>query len=117
MKAVDCTDGGTMCEVYRDPAWGQLNVRTIPPGAKAGGHRHPQTEEWWFLARGRLWLSLEQTGRAPYERFLKPGEVISIAAGRGHAVENLDDEDAVLVFWRSRLYDPGDPDKEEWDGL
>jgi len=89
-------------------------VRIIPPGVKAGGHRHPRTDEWWMLARGRLWLSLEQTGRSPYERFLEPGEVIGVAAGRGHAVENLDGTDAVLVFWRSRLYDPDDPDKEPW---
>jgi len=114
MKAIKCLDGGAMIEVYQDEGWGQLNVRVIPPGQKAGGHRHPRTDEWWMLARGHLWAWLEQTGREPYGKLLGPGEVIAISAGRGHEVENSWDEDAVLVFWRSRLYDPDDPDKEPW---
>jgi mannose-6-phosphate isomerase-like protein (cupin superfamily) len=114
MKKVDCADGGTMCEVYADPAWGQLNVRTVPPGGKAGGHRHPRTDEWWFLARGRLRVRLERMNRTV---FMEPGSLLPVPAGEGHAVENAGDCDAVLVFWRSRLYDPEDLDKEEWDGL
>jgi len=98
-----------MIEVYKDEGWGQLNVRVVPPGAKAGGHRHPRTNEWWFLARGRLevWLAARSLTMTAGDRILVP-------KGTGHAVENLDGEDAVLVFWRSTIYDPDDPDKEPW---
>lgn len=113
MKTISCHDGA-MHEVYKDEGWGQLNVRIIEPGGKAGGHKHPHTDEWWMLARGRLWVWLEQTGKGPYSKLLEPGEVIPVSAGRGHAVKNAGDEDAVLVFWRSTIYDPDCPDKEPW---
>jgi quercetin dioxygenase-like cupin family protein len=110
-----CPDGGAMREVYKDPGWGQVNLRTFPAGAETVPHRHPRTHEWWFLLRGRLHVTLEQTGRGPYYHWLRKGDQLAVHAGRGHAVRNWDDEEAVLLYWRDTLYDPEDPDKEPWE--
>lgn len=114
MREIPCIDGGTMIEVYRAEGWGQVNVRTLPPGGNAGGHRHPRTDEWWMLLRGSLRVVLERPGSEPWVHHMHKGEALPVAAGTGHAVENVGDEEAVLLFWRSRLYDPDHVDKEPW---
>lgn len=110
---ISCPDGGVMLEAYKDPAWGQVNVRTIPAGASKPGHRHLRTDEWWWLARGDdVWVTVEGVGTFR----LPPLSVIEIPAGTGHAVENRGADEAVLAFTRSTLWDPADPDKHPWDG-
>ena len=111
MNEVRCAGGGMMLEVYKDPGWGQINVRTIPPGATAGGHRHPRTNEVWTLLRGRLRVRLSDE---PFEVEMKEGDSLAVRAGCGHAVENVGGGEAVLLFWRDRLYDAENPDKKPW---
>ena len=114
MKEVRCEDGGRMLEVYRSEEWGQVNVRTIPPGVRVGGHRHPRTNERWLLLRGdRVAVTL---GSKDQTFQCCPWEIVDVPAGVGHIVENFGDDEAVLLFWRDRLYDPRDVDKEPWDG-
>ncbi len=111
MKEIPCADGGVMLECYRSEGWGQVNIRTIPPGEAAGGHRHPRTDERWLLLRGeRVAVSLgEHLFRLP------PWEMLDVPANTGHLVENMGEDEAVLLYWRSTLYDPDRPDKETWE--
>jgi hypothetical protein len=97
-----------MLEVYKDEAWGQANVRVIPAGATVGAHRHPETNErWLFLRADRVLVTLDGWAGMP-----GPWEPLEVPAGTGHTVTNLGGTDAVLLFWRDRLYDPERPDKE-----
>jgi len=105
-----CADGGVLREVYKDLGWGQIVLRTIPPGMCTEPHRHSRTEEVWVLARGELAVDLEGVG----EVRMREWDALPLPAGTGHAVRNDGGEEAVLLFWASRLYDPEDPDRELW---
>jgi oxalate decarboxylase/phosphoglucose isomerase-like protein (cupin superfamily) len=104
-----------MIECYKDECWGQLNMRTILPHTQKPGHRHNHTDEWWFLARGEIVVILERGSGGPIEKLMQQGDQFPLTAGTGHAVRNDGDEEAVLLFWQSRLYDPNNPDKESWE--
>lgn len=111
MKIVECADGGVMVELYRDPPRGQVNLRTIPAGATVGGHRHPHTNEWWVLVTGeKVWAQFENMGASE----LPLHEMLWVFAGTGHRITNGGSREAVLLFWRDKMYDPEHPDKEEW---
>jgi len=104
-----CADGGVMVECYKDPSWGQVNLRTFPPGARSNPHRHLRTNELWMIVRGELVVYLEG-----WSEYIRSGNQFVVPAGTGHMVENVGGEEAVLVYKRSTVYDPDDPDKEPW---
>ena len=116
LNEATCADGGILVECYKEPGWGQVNLRTVPPGATAGGHRHPRTDEQWVVMRGVLHVKYEPfQGSKPYDIVMEQGHRLNVYAGCGHLVENRGREDAMFVYWRSTLYDPNDRDKEPWE--
>ena len=117
LNTATCPDGGILRECYKDPDWGQINLRTFPPGSRTEPHLHPHTNEDWYLVRGKLRVTVDQTLSLyrPFQRDMEGGDRLFIPAGSGHVVENVGDEEAVLIYWRSTLYDPESPDKEPWD--
>lgn len=110
----ECPDGGILRECYKDPAWGQVNLRTIPPGQSKPGHVHHRRNERWVLVRGEnVWVTVEQSGW-PVTFPLALWRPMTLEAGTGHAVDNRGKDEAVLIFWMDEVYDPEDPDKEPW---
>jgi len=116
LKVHKCSDGGLLYEFVRDERFGQLAIRTVPPGVTAGGHRHPETDEWWLVIRGEAALFLEypngirEVKRVSGER----PQIVPIPAGTGHDIKNVGSDDVMFIFWASRLYDPKTHDKEPW---
>jgi len=47
-----CADGGVLYEIYKHPDFGQLAIRTVPPGKRVGEHLH-HMREWWLSSRER----------------------------------------------------------------
>ena len=116
LNSIECPDGGVMVECYRDPDWGQVNLRSFPPGASTAPHRHPRTDESWVVMRGRVRVQYQPwPDEKAYNVVLGVGHRLELPRGCGHRVENAGGEEAVLVYWRSTLYDPDDPDKEPWE--
>lgn len=115
LNRATCPDGGILQECYKDEGWGQVNLRTLPPGAKTPPHRHPQTNELWFLVRGVLRLVQGEQGRPTSEHVIYSGQQIVIPAGLGHSIENIGGVEAVVVYKRDTMYDPEHPDKAPWD--
>ncbi|HUW12122.1 MAG TPA: hypothetical protein VM537_20510 [Anaerolineae bacterium] len=111
-----CPDGGILRELYKDPGWGQINLRTIPAGKSKPGHTHHRRGEHWVLVRGEnVWLTIEQPGSGPWTFHLPRWYPIAMDVGIGHAVANRGEEEAVIVFWMDEVYDPQDPDKYPWE--
>lgn len=110
---VPTPDGGELAELYRVPEFGQLTMRTIPPGARVGGHCHPNTDEWWIVARGLARVVLLREGGVQEFHFLQGAspEIVQVPKGTYHWLTNIGKVEVVLLFWASRVYDPAEPDK------
>jgi dTDP-4-dehydrorhamnose 3,5-epimerase-like enzyme len=116
MNEARCPDGGILREVYKDPAWGQVNVRTVPAGQSKPGHVHHRYNETWILVRGEeLWVTVGQPGGGNRSFRLPLWEPLELPAGTGHAVANLGRDEAVIVYTMDEVYDPDNPDKEPWE--
>ena len=116
LSEASCPDGGILREIYKDPGWGQVNMRTLPAGKSKPGHVHHRRKEVWVLVRGAdVWVTMEQKGAAPWTFPLPLWCPLSMEPGTGHAVYNRGQDEAVILFWMNEVYNPEDPDKEPWD--
>jgi mannose-6-phosphate isomerase-like protein (cupin superfamily) len=102
LSEIDCGDG-VLRELARGD-WGQLTMRTVRPGCEAGGHRHPNTAERWWVVRGRAVVTLDN-GLLRTE--LRPhfDETLRVGAGVWHSIRNEGDEDVILVYWSDKVYE------------
>lgn len=69
-----------------------LAEATLPPGGVTEAHRHPRTEEIYYILRGagRMTLECEQ-------REVGPGDGILIPPGTRHAIRNIGAEPLVFL--------------------
>lgn len=115
LNEATCPDGGILRECYKDPDWGQVNLRTVLPGKSKPGHVHHRRTERWVLVRGEdLWVTLEQTDGNPWTFHLPTWHPLDVPAGAGHTLTNRGDDEAVILFYMDEVYNPDDPDKEPW---
>lgn len=115
LNRASCPDGGIMQECYKDPTWGQVNLRTMRPHTTKPAHVHHRRSEKWVLVRGAgVWATVQQADGSAWTVPLPEWHPIDVPAGAGHTLENRGDDEAVILFWMDRVYDPGDPDKEPW---
>ena len=116
LNEASCPDGGILRECYKDPGWGQVNLRTLPPGKSKPGHVHHRRAETWVLVRGEdVWVTMEQKGGSPWTFQLPPWYPLEMEPGTGHAVTNRGTDEAVILFSMDEVYNPQDPDKEPWE--
>ncbi len=69
-----------------------LAEATLPPGAATEPHRHPRSEEIYYILRGagRMVVGTE-------ERTVKPGDSILIPPGTRHTIRNVGREPLVFL--------------------
>lgn len=98
MNEVECGNG-ILKEIARGP-WGQLTLRTVRPGCSTEPHRHPNTEEVWWVVEGDAVVTV-----GAFE--LRPGrrETVRVGAGVRHSVRNEGEGDVVFVFWSDKTYE------------
>lgn len=110
-----CSEGGWLYEFYRNIEFGQLAVRTVPPGKTAGGHSHDMNE-WWLIFRGTAVVRLEYPGGIRVMRTIsgENPEVIPLPSGTGHDIKNVGEDDMAFIFWAEELYDPRTHTKTDW---
>lgn len=112
-----CADGGVLYEIYKKQGFGQLAIRTVLPGVTVGGHRHPLTNEIWLIFKGEATVFLEFPDRTRWIKQVsgKNWEPIKLPAGTGHDIKNIGDDEMAFLFFADKLYDPDNPDKENWN--
>ena len=96
MNEIVCADGGILQEIARGP-WGQLTLRTVPPGKTVGGHGHPNTTERWWVAVGQAEILL---GFGAWKTTLRPApwDVTLVRPGVFHWLANVGQDDVVMVY-------------------
>lgn len=118
MEVHRCAEGGLLWEVYKEEGFGQLAIRTVPPGKVAGGHRHPTTNEWWFVFKGQATVYLESAGgireMIHVDADRNGPRLLPLPAGTGHDIKAIGDKPLAFIFFADRIYDPETHDKEPW---
>lgn len=61
-----------------------LAEATLAPGAKTIAHRHPQTEEVYYILAGKGTMAVEEESRR-----VEAGDAIAIPCGVRHQIENV----------------------------
>lgn len=93
---------------------GFMGSVTLKPGEFVSEHYHPYSEEFVYLVRGRVVMTVDGE---PVE--LVPDEALMVPIGVRHRMENRSDQDAVAVFHLSPLAprpELGHVDTEELPG-
>ena len=88
-------------------SWGQLTLRTVPPGAEVGGHSHPNCDERWWLLQGEAEVVLGDNGRVV--RRFGVDSILWVRAGTWHRIRNVGQEDVVFVFWSELPHEEQEP--------
>lgn len=103
LNRIQCKDRGLLRELCKEE-WGQITLRTVPPGEKAGGHSHPNTDERWWLLQGQAKVLMGNGGAVLIQNFTED-TILWVKAGTWHEIHNVGDVDVVFVFWSSKHYE------------
>ncbi|WP_029894265.1 cupin domain-containing protein [Desulfohalovibrio reitneri] len=88
---------------HEGPANHSLAEAVVPPGVKTAVHRHPKSEEFYHVIRGRGVMLLGG------ERFdIAPGDTVCISPGVRHGLENPHSEELAVLCCCSPAYDHQD---------
>jgi mannose-6-phosphate isomerase-like protein (cupin superfamily) len=88
-----------------------LAEATLPPGGATEAHRHPRTEEIYYILRGRGRMRVGDETRA-----VGPGDGILIPPGRRHQIQNSGAEPLVFLCCCAPPYDHDDTELEPAGG-
>ena len=108
VPAFTTKDSSTIREIlaYRNSADTKrqsLAEATIAPGRETQAHSHPNTEEIYYLLRGRGVMAMEQERRE-----VGPGDAIAIPPGARHQIRNVGAEDLVFLCCCVPAYEDSD---------
>ena len=94
------------------PAGGQIYVYTVAPGARRGDHFHERKCEWFTCVAGRVRLLMKTKNGDRVDETLDAELPRLVFAGPGtsHAVLNETEQEAVIVAYASKEFDPADSD-------
>lgn len=115
IKVHRCADGGLLYEIFRREGFGQLAIRTVPPGKTAGGHFH-EMEEWWLIFRGEAVVRLEYPSGTRWMKHVsgKKPRIIDLPSGTGHEIKNIGEGEMAFIFWAEKIYDPETHSRVPW---
>ncbi len=114
---VHCDMRGTLYEMLRFssqaiPEGGQIYVYTVAPGARRGDHFHEHKCEWFTCVAGRVRLLMKAINGERVDEILDANLPRLVFAGPGttHAVLNETENEAVIIAYASKEFDPADSD-------
>ena len=110
-----CGEGGLLYEIFRKEGFGQLAVRTVPPGKTAGGHSHDM-EEFWLVFMGEAVVRLEYPSGTRWLKHVsgKRPKIIELPPGTGHDIKNVGEGEMAFIFWAEKIYDPETHSRVPW---
>lgn len=104
---------GTLTELLKSGHFGQVFVSTTRPGVTRGGHYHHAKAEKFCVLRGEAIIRFRRLGDDAVLDVPVSGDramVVDIPPGYTHSIENVGEEDMIVLFWASEVFDPGRPD-------
>jgi UDP-2-acetamido-2,6-beta-L-arabino-hexul-4-ose reductase len=104
---------GSLVELLKSPAFGQIFVSRSHPGVVRGHHYHDTKVEKFCVVQGRAAIRFRQILGEEVLTYEVRGEemkVVDIPPGFTHSIENLGEGEMVVLFWASEPFDPSRPD-------
>lgn len=104
---------GSFTELLKHPQAGQLSVNITKPGFIKGNHWHHTKVEKFIVISGEGIIRLRQINENEVIEYKVSGdkiEVIDIAVGYTHQIENTGSVDLITVMWANECFDKHHPD-------
>jgi UDP-2-acetamido-2,6-beta-L-arabino-hexul-4-ose reductase len=106
---------GSLAEMLKSPASGQIFVSRTLPGVTRGNHYHNTKTEKFLVLHGSAIVRFRRAvGNAEkvveYPINGTEFRVIDIPPGYTHSIENVGADELVVLFWASEIFDPDNPD-------
>jgi dTDP-4-dehydrorhamnose 3,5-epimerase len=93
---------------------GDINISWAYPGRIVAWHRHHIQTDHWFVIKGYMKVGLMDDGKNVRWVYLGENDrrVLSIPPGVWHGYMVMGDQEAILVYYITSKYNPGNPDEE-----
>jgi UDP-2-acetamido-2,6-beta-L-arabino-hexul-4-ose reductase len=104
---------GVLAEFIKSPAVGQVFVSRTRPGISRGDHYHQTKVEKFLVLGGTAVIRLRNVKSGETDEYCVNGHdlvVVDIPPGWTHNIENIGNEDLIVLFWASEVFDPVLPD-------
>ncbi len=111
---------GTLAEMLKNPAFGQIFVSRTKPGITRGNHWHHTKVEKFLVVEGEAVIRFRLVGTDEVIAHSVSGKrfhVVDIPPGYAHSIENTGTTDMVCLFWASEIFDSSRPDTRYEDVL
>ncbi|MHB1318409.1 MAG: polysaccharide biosynthesis C-terminal domain-containing protein, partial [Anaerolineae bacterium] len=106
-------DRGSLAELLKSEAFGQIFISRTRPGITRGNHYHDTKTEKFVVLEGKAVIRLRHIFGTEVLSYPVSGEsfrVVDIPPGYTHSIENIGQGELVTLFWASEIFDPGCPD-------
>lgn len=104
---------GNLVEVVKSLNQGQAFFSTTKPGIERGNHYHRRKLERFSIIKGKARVQLRRIGEEEIIEYNMDGDnpsYIDIPVLYTHNLVNTGDEELLMLFWASELFNPDDPD-------
>lgn len=109
-------DRGVLAEFIISKSLGQIFVSSTGPGKIRGNHYHHTKVEKFLILSGKgiiRFKSIIYNGEIiSYEVDGKELKVVDIPPGYTHSIENISNDEMIVLFWASEIYDSNTPDTD-----
>jgi UDP-2-acetamido-2,6-beta-L-arabino-hexul-4-ose reductase len=106
-------DRGVLAEFIKSSHFGQIFVSRTKPGITRGNHYHHTKTEKFLVLKGQAIVRLRHIERGEILEYPVRGRdfrVLDIPPGYTHAIENVGQDELIVLFWASEVFDPAQPD-------
>ncbi len=104
---------GSLFELLKTNAAGQIFVSSTKPGITRGNHFHHTKTEKFCVVYGKGLIQFRKIGTEEVIEYKVEGEdprIVDIPPGYTHNIKNTGETDMITLFWANEIFDPQNPD-------
>jgi UDP-2-acetamido-2,6-beta-L-arabino-hexul-4-ose reductase len=104
---------GSLFELLKTNASGQIFISTTFPGITRGNHYHHTKTEKFCVISGEGLIQFRKIGTDEIIEYKVSGDnpsIVDIPPGYTHNITNIGASDMVTLFWANEIFDPQQPD-------
>ena len=109
-------DRGVLAEFIKSKSIGQIFVSSTNPGKIRGNHYHHTKVEKFLILSGKGIIRFKKIRNNDeifsYEVDGKELKVVDIPPGYTHSIENISNQEMIVLFWASEIFDSNIPDTD-----